>query len=191
MYERYSQEARRAIWFARFEALHRDRESISVEDVLLGLTWDTNTRVARAAGLKSLAASLRSAVRIPLLPSTAFPYQRKKDIPLENDAKKVLAYTAQEADSEGEFWIDTDHLLRGILRFPNDTASVLNDFGITLQQVRNVAAHDRKEYPPETAPRWGKVKFVISRYRTALTWVALVLVILTIILMLRFLGPVT
>ena len=50
---------------------------------------------------------------------------RKADTPLDGDAKKAVAYAAKEADHDRQYWIDSDHLLRALLRFPNDAANAL------------------------------------------------------------------
>jgi ATP-dependent Clp protease ATP-binding subunit ClpC len=112
-FDRYTDQAKRAVYFARFEALHRQKRNIGAEDLLLGLTWETGSRADRCADLKSRAVELRALLGIPHRPSTATPYDYQEDIPLVDFGKKLLAYASFEADRRAEFWIDSDHLLRG------------------------------------------------------------------------------
>lgn len=120
LFERYAADAKMAIYFALIEALHRNEKFISVGDLLVGITWDSESRASKIVSVKELAISLRSSVGIPHLPSTSQPYKRGAHIPLDDDAKKAVAYAAEEADQDRQYWIESDHLLRGLLRFPNN-----------------------------------------------------------------------
>lgn len=162
MFNRYTEHARRAIFFARMEAVHRDEEFIRAKDILLGLTWEEDTRAARIGSLKGKAIELRALVGVPHLPITALPYLRHQDIPLDDDSKKILAYASLEADRDWQFWIDTDHLYRGVLRFHNQAANALNNQGIKLEMVRSASTRDRREHPPQSAPKWLAIRVVVS-----------------------------
>ena len=125
MFKRYTDEAKRAIYFGHIEAVHRDERSISTRDLLIGLTWERGTRADKISALKEDAVARRAMLGIPHLPITTLPYMRKAEIPLDQEAKKTIAYAAKEADQDGQYWIDTDHLLRGLLRFPNAASGAL------------------------------------------------------------------
>ena len=61
----------------------------------------------------------------------------EKNLPLTLDCKRILAYTAEEANRMDDYWIDTDHLVLGILREGKCTAAVrLEASGLALQQAR-------------------------------------------------------
>jgi hypothetical protein len=66
MFSRYTEQARRAIFFARLEAAHRDEEFIRAKEILLGMTWEEDTRAASLGSLKSHAVALRASVGIPI-----------------------------------------------------------------------------------------------------------------------------
>jgi hypothetical protein len=164
MYERYTEDARRAVYFAYTEAVHRNESAISVRDVLLGLTWESHSRACAIGSLKENAVELRSLVGIPHLPSTAFPYWRKVKIPLDSNAKKVLAYAVREADHDKDFWIDSDHLLRGLLIFPNEAADALLKTGIELKPARTASVQHRKHFPSPPVPKGAKMKAAVRKY---------------------------
>jgi ATP-dependent Clp protease ATP-binding subunit ClpA len=187
MFSRYTEQARRAIFFARLEAAHRDEEFIRAKDILLGMTWEEDTRAASLGSLKSHAVALRASVGIPHLPITAFPYLRDKEIPLDDDSKKVLAYASMEADRDWEFWIDTDHLLRGILRFQNQGADALIKQGVTLEVIRTASVSDRRAHPPRSTPKWLSMKVLASRHKTI---ALLVVLTLSLIFLVKFMGPI-
>ena len=164
MFERYTDEAKRAIFFAHVEAVHRNEQSISVRDLLIGLTWESQSVACKIGSLKKNAVELRSSVGVPHLPITSLPYMRKSDIPLDGDAKKAVAYAAKEADHDRQYWIDSDHLLRALLRFPNDAANALLSTGVQLQSLRSASAQHRKEFPPPPVPKGARLKTILRKY---------------------------
>jgi len=68
MFERYTDEAKRAIFFARTEAVVRKESAISVKDLLLGLAREDKSRAHEICSLKARDAELRSALGIAPLP---------------------------------------------------------------------------------------------------------------------------
>jgi hypothetical protein len=98
--------------------------------------------------LKDHEEHLRSVLDIPAHKGKAV-WDLKKDIPLDQNAKVALAYAAKEADFDEEYWIDTDHLLRGILSFPNEASAALQSIFINLDQARIASKSHRAECPAE------------------------------------------
>lgn len=164
MFERYTESARRVIFYARTEANHRDEAAIGPQDILLGLTWETKSGLTDLYPLKDLAVDLRARMGIPHLPSTAHPYLRVRDIPLDMAGKRALAHAAEEADRDWQYWIDCDHLLRGLLRFPNQAKDALTQSGITLAAVRKTVRGQRELLPRAPGPKWGREKLLWRRY---------------------------
>lgn len=116
-------------------------------------------------------------MRVPHLPSTALPYRPEKEIPLDDHAKMALAYAAMEANRSLQYWIDSDHLLRGLLRFDNPARDALRTIGIELAGVRLASGKSRLETHPAPVPKWRMVKgWVLEHKVGALTFVFLVVV---------------
>ena len=178
MFERYTDSAKRAIYFARGEAVHRGIALITPDHLLLGLTWDADTRADRIAGLKGKAVLLRAAAGIPHLPITSISYKDKRDVPLSTESKGVLAYAAMEADEERLFSLDTDHLPRGLLRERTATSLAIEGLGISLPELRMYAARDRTEIPSQRPPWYWKPPFLKSPTEWCVTGLILVLAIL-------------
>ncbi len=156
MFERYTDEAKRAVYFAALEASHRGARFISVRDILAGLTWEDGTRACQIAGLKEKAIGLRSAAEIPHLPITSRPYKEIAEIPLDDDGKKALAYAAAEAKHDRQFWIDTDHLLRALARFPNAVTNALAAANIEMSALRNASKQHRQRSPGKKRPNLAR-----------------------------------
>ncbi|MGD0682109.1 MAG: Clp protease N-terminal domain-containing protein [Terracidiphilus sp.] len=152
MFERYTEQARRAIFFARYEAVHQPANKISTAHLLIGLTRDSGSRADAVGSLKEKTAQLRAELGIPYPKSTTLPLVSEQKIPLNDNSKMVLAYAAQEAELDEEYWIDTDHLLRGILRFPNEATTSLQSISLDLATARTVSRRHRIEFPPKPSP---------------------------------------
>jgi ATP-dependent Clp protease ATP-binding subunit ClpC len=135
MFERYTEKARRVVFFARYEASQFGSPYIETEHLLLGLLREDNALTRRFLGSPGAA----EAVRIEIEQHTKI---REKittsvDLPLSNEGKRVLAYSAEEAERLNQKHIGTEHLLLGLLREEKCfAAKLLHDRGVRLEQVR-------------------------------------------------------
>lgn len=143
MFERYTEPARRAVFFARFEATQLGTPSIEVEHLLLALLHPQ-------AG-----ASCTALERTGLTPGNARDQFRPAiretipihmEIPFTAAAKRVLEYAAVEADALSSAEITPAHLLIGIVRDEASRASqLLRRHGITLDVARKAAGTPRPD----------------------------------------------
>jgi ATP-dependent Clp protease ATP-binding subunit ClpC len=136
MFERYTEKARRAIFFARAESSKLGGPFIESEHLLLGLLAADKSIFVRYLGdAESSEAQIREAI---VQASTVRPpLSTSVDLPLSNECKHILAYGADEAEKLEHHDIETDHLLLGILR--EDTcfaARLLGERGLQLNQAR-------------------------------------------------------
>lgn len=134
MFERYREDARRAIFFARWEAQQSSSAYIEPQHLLLGLTHDTDSKVHQLFALSTHAASFRT----QLIPHPSTELSSSEDVPLSNAGKRVLAYTAEEAERLASRPIGTEHLLLGLLREKKSgVPEALAAAGIDLHSARN------------------------------------------------------
>jgi ATP-dependent Clp protease ATP-binding subunit ClpC len=134
MFERYRQDARRAIFFARWEAQQSGSVYIEPEHLLLGLTHDADSKANQLFALFSHTDDFRSQFR----PHPPTKTSTSVDFPLSNAGKRVLAYAAQETDRLASKPIGTEHLLLGLLREKkSDVPEALAALGINLHSARN------------------------------------------------------
>lgn len=82
---------------------------------------------------------------IDLEPSVSGQPEKKTDMLLTQDSKQALGYAAQEADSDMSITIETDHLLRGLLRFSNEASEALRTVGIDIESLRSASRQFRRE----------------------------------------------
>jgi hypothetical protein len=139
MFERYTERARRAIFFARYEASQFGSVTIETEHLLLGLIREdkilANRFLRNPASIESIRKEIEG--RTPMrerVPTSA-------DLPLSSECKRILAYAAEEAERLNHNHIGTEHLLLGILREENSVAAqVLWERGLRLAAIRDELA---------------------------------------------------
>jgi len=147
MFERYTEKARRAIFFARYEASQFGLQFIDSNCLLLGLVRQNGQISTQWLALD--ATELHRLVESQVIKSK--PVSTSVDLPLTNDAKRVLAYAAEEAERLAHRHIGSEHLFLGLLREPDTFASKrIKERGTTLDQIRTAIAQSPG---PETVPR--------------------------------------
>ncbi len=156
MFERYTEKARRVIFFARYEASQFGASQIEAEHVLLGLIREDKNLTSRFfhrshANPESIRKEIegRTVMRERI--------SSQIDLPLSDEAKRVLAFAAEESERLGNRHIGTEHLLLGLLREENSVAAeILYERGLRLSDIRQDLmrqanmernAHARKETP--------------------------------------------
>ena len=165
--ERYVEATRRAVAQARCEALERDAKAITAADLLAGLSHEENSRAQRVGSLKANAWYLRWLSGLPQLPSPIAGgdcEDKANQLELDLDAKRALAFAVLEADRDREYWIDTDHLLRGLLRFPNKAHFAVLKTELHLHEVRVASRRDREEFLPEETPSLKVVEYLVRKH---------------------------
>lgn len=134
MFERYREDARRAIFFARWEAQQSGSPYIEPIHLLLGLTHDADSKANQLFGLSAHVENFRAQLEI----HAAVKHSTSVDFPLSNLSKRVLAYAAEEANKLASRPIGTEHLLLGLLREKeSDVPNALAKVGIDLRSARN------------------------------------------------------
>lgn len=115
MFERYSQLARRTLFFARYEASQRGGASIETEHVLLGLLRESGAVVGRIlVGADISYQDVRK--QIDEVTKTGPKIPTYVEMPFTDATQRVLTYAAEEADGLAHRHIGTEHLLLGLLR---------------------------------------------------------------------------
>lgn len=172
MFERYTESARRALFFARYEASQLGSMSIETEHLLLGLIRE------REGKTSPIFARLRRSfetIRKEIASRTGF---REKvatsvEIPFSPETKRVLQYAAEEADRLLHTEIDAEHLLLGILREERSVAaSILTARGMSLNTVREDVAELRNNRPD--ADSTGELKVRRENFSSGTPWEPLV-----------------
>ncbi|MFN0121631.1 MAG: ATP-dependent Clp protease ATP-binding subunit [Blastocatellia bacterium] len=156
MFERYTEKARRVIFFARYEASQFGASQIEAEHILLGLMREdkhlANRFFSRAhVSIEAIRKEIEGRTILRERISTSV------DLPLSIEAKRVLAFAAEESERLSHRHIGTEHLLLGLLREENFVAAeILYERGLRLADIRQELmrqaglernAHAKKETP--------------------------------------------
>ncbi len=139
MFERYTEKARRVIFFARYEASEFGSPSIETEYLLLGLLREDKSLANRFLPSIDSVDSIRQMVRAltPARPKIS----TSVDLPLSHESKRVLAYAAEETERLNHKHVGTEHLLLGLLRDENClAATLLRELGLAIDAVREEIA---------------------------------------------------
>jgi hypothetical protein len=135
MFERYTEKARRIVFFARYEASDFGSPTIETEHLLLGILREDKTLANRFLSLNDSVASIRQRIRA-LTPVRA-KISTSVDLPLSHESKRVLAYSAEEAEKLKHGYIGPEHLLLGLMREENSlAANLLQERGLSIASVR-------------------------------------------------------
>ena len=140
MFERYTEKARRVIFFARYEASQFGAPAIEPEHLLLGLMREDKTLTARffpraQVSIESIRKEIEGRTLLREKISTSV------ELPLAPETKRVLAYAHEESDRLQHRHIGTEHLLLGLLREERSMAAeILYERGLRLNAVRDEIA---------------------------------------------------
>ncbi len=114
MFERYTERARRVIFFARYEASQYGSPYIESEHLLLGLLREDRALTKWFPGEKNVDTEIRREIEARITPRERI--STSVEVPLTSECKKILNLAGETADRLGHRWIETEHLLIAILR---------------------------------------------------------------------------
>jgi hypothetical protein len=139
MFERYTEKARRVIFFARYEASQYGSLYIETEHLLLGLLREDRALAKRFLGESSVEPGIRTEIEGQIT-------QRERistavEVPLTEECKKVLKLAAEEADRLGHRHIGTEHILVALIRVEGSLAAkLLRKRGLKPEAIREQLA---------------------------------------------------
>jgi ATP-dependent Clp protease ATP-binding subunit ClpA len=148
MFERYTESARRALFFGRYEAAQLGGLAIEPEHVLLGVLRDAPLTITRFA-TKGSAESIRR-----VLQDAYEPHEKVStsvEIPFSRETKAALEGALVEADFLKNRWIGPAHLVLGIMvKTSGAAAHALDDAGLDADALREYLRST-----PETERDWS------------------------------------
>ncbi len=134
MFERFTEKARRVIFFARYEASQYGNHTIETEHILLGLIREDKAlaqRLLRGGPPGSMREEIEGKITRRERISTSV------EVPLSEDSRQALNFAAEEARGMGHKHVGTEHLVLGLLRVERSlAATLLNAQGVTLSDFR-------------------------------------------------------
>ena len=151
MFERYTEKARRTIFFGRYEASQFGSPYIESEHLLLGLLREDKSLAFTFLRSHDTVESIRKQVEEQTI--IREKVSTSVDLPLSNECKRILAYATEEADKFSHKFIGTGHLFLGVLREQDCfAAKLLRERGVALEMAREQIGSN----PPEQLGRSPK-----------------------------------
>jgi ATP-dependent Clp protease ATP-binding subunit ClpC len=151
MFERFTESARRALFFARFEVSELGGAAIEVEHLLLGvLRGDEGPtpRLFAAAGFSY--SDARAAIQARQ--DTRERLSTSIEMPFTEEAKHVLDRARDEAGRLAHPHIGNEHLLLGILHQESSfAAGLLASHGLNLESLREYIRNLPADMPSDSA----------------------------------------
>jgi ATP-dependent Clp protease ATP-binding subunit ClpC len=170
MFEKYNEKARRALFFARYEASKLGSRVIESEHILLGVLREGEDIIKEIFSRFNIKPEqIRREVEgdrlfVDRISSSA-------ELPLSEEAKKILAYASHEAESMLHQYVGTEHLLIGVLRVETSTAArILSSKGLNVYGVREETISILKE---KEADKQKKELPFLAEYSRDLTQIAI------------------
>lgn len=144
MFERYTEKARRIIFFGRYEASQFGSKYIEPEHLLLGLLREDKSLAHHFLKTPAAIESIRDQIAARALAGPAG--STSVDLPLSHESKRILAYAAEEAARLKHRHIGPEHLLLGILRQSNCLAAImLAERQVGIEAARAFAAESQSD----------------------------------------------
>jgi heme-degrading monooxygenase HmoA len=156
MFERYTESARRTLFFARYEVAQSGGLTIEPEHLILGILRDSPQTILRFAAPGTTADAIREALR---LPSGREKVSTSVEIPFSADTRDALARTPIEADDLKNYWIRPEHILLGVMvKTSGAAARALHDAGVGLEAIRDYLSRT----PEDAADRPDDAAFTLE-----------------------------
>ena len=141
MFEKYTEKARRVIFFARYEVSEQGASSIETEHLLLGLLREDKALISRFLPADTSAEALREQIQSRL--DKGERVSTSVEIPLSEGSKRVLSCAAEESQDLSHKHIGTEHVLLALLHEKESLAAgVLRENGMSYSDVRKAVADD-------------------------------------------------
>ena len=143
MFERYTEIARRAMFFARYEASQFGASAIEPEHLLLGLSREDKPLFGRFLGdSKQSIETIRTKVQAGVSMKEKDSTPTRVELPLGPETKRALHYAHDESHRLADRHIGTEHMLLGLLRLEDSVAA---DPGILCPVARQQSIVRRRE----------------------------------------------
>ena len=134
MFERYTEKARRVIFYSREFASGLGDSAIEPRHILLGIIREDEELFRR---LGKLNFQQIDAIRDRIRTATRPRGNTSTEMPISFESKRVLEYAADESKQLKHKFIGTEHLLLGLLRGKTIAAGILIEHEFELSRLRD------------------------------------------------------
>jgi ATP-dependent Clp protease ATP-binding subunit ClpC len=141
VFQKYTEKARRVVFFARYEVSQFGAAAIETEHLLLGLLREDQALLSRFLPAHTSPETIRQQIEGRTTRGEKIP--TSVEVPLSSESKDVLAYAVEESERLKAKQVGTEHLLVGLLREEGSLAQrILSENGVRLSDVREQVGGD-------------------------------------------------
>ena len=165
MFERYDENARRAVFFARYEASQSGSSQIGSLHLLLGILRESGTLFTLASdevSVKDLIEECRRALPVGEKTSTSV------DMPLSSECSQAMGEALMQSEIQASRFVQPVHLVLGLITASKDVAAILSKHGITAKKLSREPTGDL-EKPAAAASPSAVMEFLCQDERVAST----------------------
>lgn len=135
MFDRFSEDARRVIFFARYEASKFGSPAIDSEHILLGV-MHLYSELLLVPGRDISLPTVRDLVQKRVPSRGEIPTH--VELPFSTSVQEVLRCAVREAERSRQSDITPKHLLLGLMKQPDCMAqNILKEMGVKLKNIRD------------------------------------------------------
>ncbi len=149
MFEKFTEKARRVMFFARYEASQFGAESIQSGHLLLGLLREsekTSTQLLDRMGVQTSVLRERLVSALTPRDKKITPSSTSIDIPMEEEVKRILQNATAESAKLNHKHVGAEHLLLGMLKEEQCLAGrLLREMGADLIAAKEILLESTKE----------------------------------------------
>jgi ATP-dependent Clp protease ATP-binding subunit ClpA len=162
MFERYTEHARRALFFARYAASQRGGLTIEPEHLVLGVLRDAPGAVMRFTRAGSVRAIEEALAGGP----GGGPVSTRVEIPFSGEAKAALERARGEADELQNRWITPLHVIAGVMAATTGEAMrILHEAGVSVDAIREHLRQRPDEPGEHPAPSGYRPGMVVRTWK--------------------------
>jgi ATP-dependent Clp protease ATP-binding subunit ClpC len=166
MFEKYTERAKRIIYFARYEAGQAGSPQISPEHLLIGLLRDGDNFISKLYQRFDLRVE---DIREHIISSTDYIQADSSEIPFNEVSKIVLSLAAEESERMNHKAIGSEHLLLGLLQEKSSFANkYLQQRGVKYAEVKEEVLYLHKEQAVKRKKKEAPLLVEFSRDLTRL-----------------------
>jgi hypothetical protein len=167
MFERFTEQARRVIFFARFEATNYGSYYIESEHLLLGVLREDRGMAKWFPGQKNAEPDIRAEIERRI--TRGERVSTYVEVPLTTECKTILKLAVDAAERLGHRLVETEHLLIGILRVEASLAAqILLARGLRPQSIQEQLA--KEPIPKYRASAKMSASLILESFLAGLKW---------------------
>lgn len=156
MFEKYTEKARKVIFFARYEAGQFGASEIKSEHLLMGLIREDKDLINKFFNGSKNLLDLDFVYKEVEIRTNKSREHNTYNLELSPEVKRLLSCAKEEYEKSQSIYLGTEHLLLGLLRTEGVASEILRGQGLSFDSVRDRIEHSIKR-TSDTNDKFGNI----------------------------------